>query len=277
MFECFTNNRVFTYLVYKPNPIIQIFYVFLVLGGSSLFIFSGYSLLIDSGLSPIHYYTYICSLLITLLCFYISSTSDPGEIKLLNHEIYGASYEYDDIFYIKGYLCATCKVIKAPRSKHCRICNRCVARFDHHCPWVNNDIGLLNLRYFLLFLLMTVVQIFYTFYLSYNICKDIYHSSILSLYYNEISYLEIMEFIIERIPTIFGLAFFTGFVGIFVLAFLFYHLYLIARNTTSNEVGRPPANPNVVSVYKWIYNKGIIMNFYEVLFPYAYLQLNKLK
>ena len=27
-----------------------------------------------------------------------------------------------------------------------------MARFDHHCAWINNDVGLLNLRLFLLFL-----------------------------------------------------------------------------------------------------------------------------
>lgn len=38
-------------------------------------------------------------------------------------------------------LCPECEVIRTPRSRHCNICKRCVERFDHHCPWINNCIG----------------------------------------------------------------------------------------------------------------------------------------
>ncbi|KAL0065621.1 palmitoyltransferase akr1 [Marasmius tenuissimus] len=55
--------------------------------------------------------------------------------------------------------CIQCMARKPLRSKHCRICDKCVARHDHHCPWVWNCVGVNNHRQFVLFVSMLVIGI----------------------------------------------------------------------------------------------------------------------
>mmetsp|Transcript_26150 Transcript_26150/g.65383 ORF Transcript_26150/g.65383 Transcript_26150/m.65383 type:complete len:174 (+) Transcript_26150:817-1338(+) len=43
------------------------------------------------------------------------------------------------------------------RAKHCGYCGRCVERFDHHCPWVNNCVGIGNNRALVVFLASAAV------------------------------------------------------------------------------------------------------------------------
>eukprot|EP00442_Polarella_glacialis_P038283 CAMPEP_0115165870 /NCGR_PEP_ID=MMETSP0227-20121206/73825_1 /TAXON_ID=89957 /ORGANISM="Polarella glacialis, Strain CCMP 1383" /LENGTH=202 /DNA_ID=CAMNT_0002578375 /DNA_START=22 /DNA_END=627 /DNA_ORIENTATION=- len=40
--------------------------------------------------------------------------------------------------------CGACKASVRLDSKHCWECNKCVAHFDHHCPWLNTCIGTVN-------------------------------------------------------------------------------------------------------------------------------------
>ncbi|BGP35336.1 palmitoyltransferase akr1 [Rhodotorula toruloides] len=57
------------------------------------------------------------------------------------------------------HFCLSCLTRRPLRSKHSYATERCVARFDHYCPWIWNDVGVNNHRQFLLFVASLVVGV----------------------------------------------------------------------------------------------------------------------
>ncbi|XP_030648163.1 palmitoyltransferase ZDHHC15A [Chanos chanos] len=53
--------------------------------------------------------------------------------------------------------CHRCQLIKPDRCHHCSVCQTCVLKMDHHCPWLNNCVGFSNYKFFLLFLLFSLM------------------------------------------------------------------------------------------------------------------------
>ncbi|CDW91601.1 dhhc zinc finger domain containing protein [Stylonychia lemnae] len=49
-------------------------------------------------------------------------------------------------------LCPECRIIMTKRSRHCYSCQKCVERFDHHCDWIDNCVGIKSHQLFMVFI-----------------------------------------------------------------------------------------------------------------------------
>lgn len=112
---------------------------------------------------------------------------------------------------------------KPERAHHCRTCGTCILKFDHHCPWINQCVGLGNERYFILFMLWFSFGTLIFSVAGWRIAWEGFTRS-----------KEWSSFLVHRLLylAIYAKAAVMGMV-VFILAI--WHLYLAARNETSLE------------------------------------------
>lgn len=108
--------------------------------------------------------------------------------------------------------CQKCGLPKPPRAHHCSVCRACVLKMDHHCPWVNTCIGHRNHRYFVLFLV----------YLAAGMC-----------FYALLAYP--LEFTLGQRTVSFCFTL-CGVMGVVVVLFATWHIYLVVRGYTTLEL-----------------------------------------
>lgn len=102
-------------------------------------------------------------------CFYKCHVSDPGFLPVSIQHRYRTIVELAETGNLHANsFCRTCLIRRPFRSKHCSICSRCVSKFDHHCPFVDNCVGDKNHGLFMGFLFCLLIVIFSFLYLTYQ-------------------------------------------------------------------------------------------------------------
>ncbi|XP_061768645.1 zf-DHHC domain-containing protein isoform X2 [Nerophis ophidion] len=121
----------------------------------------------DSVWCTLHGSAFNIILLLLLACHAKAVFSDPGVVPLPEtaldfSDLRSQSSRINDRGCEGWTVCSRCETYRPPRAHHCRVCQRCIRRMDHHCPWINNCVGELNQKYFIQFLFYTGVASLYS-------------------------------------------------------------------------------------------------------------------
>lgn len=191
--------------------------------------------------------------LLLLWSYFAAVTTDPGRVppnwhpfadeqqaRLELERLSEMDYYYDRRDPRRPRYCKRCQAWKPERSHHCSSSGHCVLKMDHYCIWVVNCVGLMNYKFFLLFLFYTALACLLAMALLIKPTIDFFNGN-------------------DRHPLAFvGLIMCFAF-GLSLMGFLIMHLQLIAANCTTIEMYEKER------LHPWPYNKGFRRNLDEVL------------
>ncbi|KAF2078214.1 hypothetical protein CYY_000504 [Polysphondylium violaceum] len=215
---------------------------------------------------PEYVFSHIFVTLSSLVFIYLLVTlpfSDPGIVKSTPQEDLDEFIECLKCQKFTPEVCPTCLIHKPVRAKHCKFCKSCVARYDHHCIWINNCVGAKNHRRFVLCLILYNIIAIPVYYVTFKyLSLDPNGPNILDCenYYTALMY----YYDNYRMITIF---FVYGLLAwIWILKLLSAQILGIFFNCTVNEVVNITRYTHLRSNGRWnIFNRGLFNNIKEFL------------
>ncbi|XP_023388763.1 probable palmitoyltransferase ZDHHC12 isoform X3 [Pteropus vampyrus] len=112
--------------------------------------------------------TFLLLVLGSLLLYLAVSLMDPGYVNIQPQPQEEVKEEQTAMVppAIPLRRCRYCMVLQPLRARHCHECRRCVRRYDHHCPWMENCVGERNHPLFVAYLALQLVVLLWGLYLA---------------------------------------------------------------------------------------------------------------
>ena len=197
-----------------------------------------------------------------LWSYLTAAMTNPGKMEQCTNP------SEDEVDQTSRWYCKTCKVMKPLRCHHCRRCNRCVLKMDHHCYWIDNCVGLYNMKYFYLTLLYGCSGTFFMF--------SVYVSRWSEFLYYSVKISNI-DMVLLTLATLFIAAH-----GSTVMYLFVFHTYLLSKDRTSVEHRcckgvKPGCNHDKGLVGNFMETFGSIEGFMLYLLPVASIHCSNLR
>ncbi|OMJ90478.1 hypothetical protein SteCoe_7181 [Stentor coeruleus] len=150
--------------------------------------------------------------------------------------------------YLPEYVCPYCILKKHKQTKHCFLCKKCVKHYDHHCIWLNNCIGKLNYKFFIVFLAILAISSIFSLYICVNTAYHISFENVIKVF----KHLETKEIYVYFLVPSFIL-------NLIVLSFI----VPIAGKHVKNVVKKVREKPKVPNLEMIKYKKDFSSNEHE--------------